>query len=472
MLSFTAHSLAELASWLDTLGCNDELSAAPAVAQPMPALRIKLAAGLTEFPPLLYRCCQQLEILDLSDNQLSALPSDLARFGRLKRLFLTNNLFTHLPAVLAQCPALVMLSFKGNRLTEFASAVLPLQLQWLILTDNQLPALPEDFGRYQALQKLALAGNRLTELPDSMQHCQQLGLLRLSLNQFASFPDWLFQLPKLAWLALGGNPACPVAEKAEQQLPLFAADAVICQDILGQGASGVIYRAKLQQQLTTHSIEDGRCIQLPVGTEIALKRFKGWITSDGCPKEELQNYLNAGAHPNLIPVLARVQSDELPTLVMQLIPRSFSALGLPPSFDTITRDTFAPDCRLSACQLLSLVRQLAAVLLQLHRRQIIHGDLYAHNVLHNAAGQLYLGDFGAATALDALPSWQQQQAKAQEVAAFGYFIQDLLSLVVTDHRSDGLLSGLAQLAERCLASELSARPVAAELQQLLAQLTV
>ena len=470
MLSFTANSLEALAAWLETTGIHSAVPVEPVANAPRPALRITLAAGLTEFPQLLYRCTEQLEILDLSDNQLCALPADLARFVRLKRLFLTNNHFEHIPAVLAQCPALVMMSFKGNRLTEFAAGVLPVQLQWLILTDNQLPGLPADFGRYRALQKLALAGNQLTALPDSMQQCQQLGLVRLALNRFDAFPDWLFRLPHLAWLALGANPACPVTDKAEQQLPLLTEQAFTSLEILGQGASGVIYRVRLQQQLT-QTAPDGSLIKLPVGTELALKRFKGWITSDGCPKEELQNYLNAGAHPNLIPVLARVQSDDLPALAMQLIPKSFSALGLPPSFDTITRDTFTPDLSFSAGQMLSLVRQLAAVLVQLHQRQIIHGDLYAHNVLHNAAGQLYLGDFGAATALDALPLWQQQQAKAQEVRAFGYFIQDLLPFVATDNAADSLLPALRQLAGRCLAPELSARPVAAELLQQLWQIS-
>ncbi len=470
MLSFTANSLEALAAWLETTGINSAVPAGPVATPPMPALRIKLAAGLTEFPELLYRCTEQLEILDLSDNKLCALPSDLARFRRLKRLFLTNNHFEHIPAVLAQCPALVMLSFKGNSLTEFAAGVLPVQLQWLILTDNQLSELPADFGRYRALQKLALAGNQLKALPDSMQQCQQLGLLRLALNRFDAFPDWLFQLPKLAWLALGANPACPVADKTSQQLPLLAEDAITSLDILGQGASGVIYRAQLQQPLD-QTAPDGNRSTLPVGTELALKRFKGWITSDGCPKEELQNYLNAGAHPNLIPVLARVQSNDLPALAMQLIPKRFSALGLPPSFETITRDTFAPELSLSAGQVLSLVRQLAAVLLQLHQRQIIHGDLYAHNVLHNAAGQLYLGDFGAATALDALPLWQQQQAKAQEVGAFGYFIADLLPFVASDGAADSLLTALTQLAGRCLAPELPARPVATELVQQLERVT-
>jgi Leucine-rich repeat (LRR) protein len=116
--------------------------------QQAPLQRINLSANLHEFPADLYRFADSVEILDLSGNQLSDLPADLFRFKKLKRLFLTNNKFCHIPAVLSACPELVMLSFKGNQLTEFAEGCLPEQLEWLILTDNQLTALPADIGRY------------------------------------------------------------------------------------------------------------------------------------------------------------------------------------------------------------------------------------------------------------------------------------------------------------------------------------
>ena len=434
--------------------------------------RIKLAAGLTEFPAELYSFCQTLEILDLSDNQLTALPDDFWRFRRLSRLFLTNNHFRAIPAVLAQCPALLMLSFKGNQLKEFASGVLPENLQWLILTDNQLRTLPDDFGRYQKLKKLALAGNQLSALPDSMQQCRQLGLVRLSLNCFEQFPDWLFTLPQLAWLALGANPACVVPENADIKLPLLPSQAFLCLEILGEGASGVIYRAQFIPSDVASIAETGTvdAPTLPAGTEVALKRFKGWITSDGCPKDELHNYLNAGAHPNLIPVLARIRDIELPALAMALIPKEFQSLGRPPSFETITRDTFHPELTLTASAVLKLAQQLASVVTQLHQRQIMHGDLYAHNVLSNPQRQLYLGDFGAATALDGLPLWQQQQAKALEIRAFGYFLADVLVLLPAGQRASELVSALQQLCQQCLLPEPALRPVAASVYAQLQQL--
>jgi len=414
-----------------------------------PLSRITLSAGLTEFPTGLYRFADCLEILDLSGNQLSDLPADLHRFKKLKRLFLTSNNFNHIPEVLSLCPALVMVSFKGNKLTDFAEACLPEHLEWLILTDNQLTALPDDFGRYKKLRKVAMAGNQLSSLPDSMQQCRELGLLRLSLNQFESFPDWLFELPKLAWLALGANPACPVPE-AQTITAHSLADYQLLEK-LGEGASGVIYQARFAQEPEL----------------VALKQFKGWITSDGCPKDEMNNYLNAGQHPNLIAVKAKLKDCELPGLVMDLVPASFSVLGQPPSFDTCTRDTFTQGQGLTLTQLNKLAQQVVKVMAHLHQQLICHGDLYAHNMLVNKDQQLYLGDFGAATALQALPSKQQQLFCALEVRAFGYWLLDMQTLLSSEDSAE-FARDYATLVQLSMQSEVSNRPGFTQLQQLMA----
>ena len=416
-----------------------------------PISRINLSAGLSEFPADLYRFADSLEVLDLSGNQLSDLPADLHRFQKLKRLFLTNNNFSHIPAVLSLCPALVMVSFKGNQLTEFAEASLPEQLEWLILTDNQLTQLPNDFGRYTKLRKVAMAGNQLSSLPDSMQQCRDLGLLRLSLNQFESFPDWLFELPKLAWLALGANPACPVPEA--QAITAHSLPDYQLLEKLGEGASGVIYQARFAQD----------------NELVALKQFKGWITSDGCPKDEMNNYLNAGDHPNLIAVKAKLTDCDLPGLVMELVPASFSVLGQPPSFETCTRDTFTQGQNLTLLKLTQLAQQVVNVMAHLHQKQIVHGDLYAHNMLVNEEQQLYLGDFGAATALHALPQKQQQLFCALEVRAFGYWLLDMQTVLSVDESSE-FEQRFAAVVQLCTQQKVSSRPGFQQLQVLLNEL--
>lgn len=65
------------------------------------------------------------------------------RFKKLRILFLSNNNFTVFPACLAPCPALEMIGFKANRITDISEHAFPKQLRWLILTDNKITKILE-----------------------------------------------------------------------------------------------------------------------------------------------------------------------------------------------------------------------------------------------------------------------------------------------------------------------------------------
>lgn len=170
------------------------------------AHHIRLSDGLSDFPTALYQLTETLEILDLSGNQITTLPDDLTRFKRLRIVFASNNPFTELPTVLGRIPQLEMIGFKACRIAHVPEDSLPPRLRWLILTDNQLEALPESLGNCARLQKLMLSCNQLSSLPASLARCQRLELLRIASNRFTSVPEPVFQLPALSWLALAGNP--------------------------------------------------------------------------------------------------------------------------------------------------------------------------------------------------------------------------------------------------------------------------
>ena len=170
-------------------------------------------AGLTEVPSDIYALADTLEVLDLSRNALDTLPDDLPRLHRLRVIFCSDNHFTDLPAVLGRCPQLEMVGFKANRIHTVPGDALPPRLRWLILTDNAVASLPPAIGQRPRLQKLMLAGNRLSALPDTMATgSPALELLRIAANRFTALPDWLPTLPRLAWLALGGNPLTALQE--------------------------------------------------------------------------------------------------------------------------------------------------------------------------------------------------------------------------------------------------------------------
>ena len=164
--------------------------------------RLKLACGLTEFPREIFDLSDTLEILDLSGNALSSLPDDLPRLTNLRTIFCSNNQFIELPEVLGQCTQLSMAGFKANRIRKVSGASLPPKLRWLILTDNEVEALPPEIGNCTQLQKLMLAGNLLRTLPVELAACSRLELIRLAANQLSQMPGnvWLHARLSL-WLA-------------------------------------------------------------------------------------------------------------------------------------------------------------------------------------------------------------------------------------------------------------------------------
>lgn len=400
--------------------------------------RLQLAEQLTNFPREIFELADTLEVLDLSNNQLTQLPDDLHLLKKLRILFASNNRFESLPYALGSCPQLEMIGFKSNQIREVSETALPDQTRWLILTDNRITCLPDKVGELTRLQKLMLAGNQLKQLPDSLAQCHALQLLRISANSFEKFPEVLLPLPHLAWLAYAGNPFCQQAS-LEHSAPLIERQQVRLGDVLGQGASGVISRAHWVNNLQ----------QLP--EKIAVKVFKGEVTSDGYPADELAACLKAGTHAGLVAPLARINDEDGCALVMKLIPDGFDNLGQPPSLDSCTRDTFKEDFTLDVHKVGYIVEQMTDIAQHLQSRKISHGDLYAHNVLIDADGTLLFGDFGAASDYAMLDQAQQQSIITIEQRALGYFIDDLLSICTPADRNSETFLSLQLLAEHYLA---------------------
>ena len=168
-----------------------------------------------------------------------------------------------------------------------------------------------------------------------------------------------------------------------------------------------------------------------------MKLFKGAVTSDGWPHSEMAACIAAGAHPNLIAVEGRIQDHPEGTsgLVLALVDPRFRNLAGPPSLDSCTRDVYADDAAwpLATRPAPGVRHRLGRR--ALHARGILHGDLYAHNILWDGEGHGLLGDFGAASFL---PPDEPDQALALqriEARAFGLLLEELqLALPAPDDR--------------------------------------
>lgn len=406
------------------------------------AKTLKLVADLKAFPEEILSLAETLEILDLSDNQLTELPDSIRQLKKLRIVFFARNNFTVFPEILAECPRLTMIGFKSNQIQHIPENPFPPLLKWLILTDNKITRIPKSIGDCNQLQKFALAGNLLEELPVEMAGCRHLELLRVSANKLRAIPKWLFELPNLSWVAFGGNPALQSMPE-KMALESFDWEDFTLQERIGEGASGWISKANW------HSKKE----------DVAIKVFKGDVTSDGLPDDEMEVAVATGRHDNLIQILGKIKNhpEEKSGLIMALISPTYTNLGNPPSWETCTRDVFDEKSVFDEKQLLKIAKSIASVCTQLHSKGINHGDLYAHNILINNSADCLLGDFGAATFYN-VHSENANNIERVEVRAYGCLLEDILSLVCENGENNQRRIKWRKLITDCTISEVKLRP--------------
>uniref|UniRef100_A0A452QHP8 Leucine rich repeat and sterile alpha motif containing 1 n=1 Tax=Ursus americanus TaxID=9643 RepID=A0A452QHP8_URSAM len=108
-----------------------------------------------------------IKVLDLHDNQLSALPDDIGQLTALQVLNVERNQLTYLPR-----------SIGG--LT---------QLQTLDVKDNKLKELPDTLGELRSLRTLDISENEIQRLPQLLAHVRTLETLSLDASSMIYPPQ-------------------------------------------------------------------------------------------------------------------------------------------------------------------------------------------------------------------------------------------------------------------------------------------
>jgi serine/threonine protein kinase len=168
---------------------------------------------------------------------------------------------------------------------------------------------------------------------------------------------------------------------------------------------------------------------------------------------------------------------------MPLIAPEFGNLAGPPSLESCTRDVYPDGKRMGWHATLRMARGMTAATQHLHTRGILHGDLYAHNILHTAAGDALLSDFGAAAFFDVNDAALAQGLEKLEVRALGCLLEELAEQcdatsihaqaeanAATPSSHSTQLQTLKEIAQQCLHDTPAQRPslaqVRAELEAL------
>lgn len=159
----------------------------------------------------LLRGVSHLNTLDLTDNKLSHLPTDVFSHAPLHSLVLKNNLFEDTDAEwLSDNSSVTWLDLSGNLLTKVPAGLLEKlpHLENLDLANNHLEKISAtSLDPLTKLERLNLQGNKLNTLDASIfQNTHNLTNLFLSRNKLQKLPQNLFEgLAQLQHLSLDDN---------------------------------------------------------------------------------------------------------------------------------------------------------------------------------------------------------------------------------------------------------------------------
>ncbi|KAG7035347.1 LRR repeats and ubiquitin-like domain-containing protein [Cucurbita argyrosperma subsp. argyrosperma] len=177
--------------------------------------------NLKAIPDEVWSCETSARVLDLSNNSIKHVPSQvsclsstqklllnvneisdasiswdgLAFLKRLTVLSLSHNLLTTLPSALGSLTSLKQLHVTNNKLTSIPDEIrFLIQLEVLKVSNNRISIVPSTLGECSSLTEVDLSSNLLSELPETLGCLHNLKALHLSHNGLRSLPTTLFKM--------------------------------------------------------------------------------------------------------------------------------------------------------------------------------------------------------------------------------------------------------------------------------------
>ncbi|MDR2815162.1 MAG: AAA family ATPase, partial [Proteiniphilum sp.] len=114
-----------------------------------------------------------------------------------KNLDLSGLCLDKIPETIKDIHSLTILNLSENHLTRLSdfSDTLPATLEYLDVSYNKLPVLPESIGNLTSLETLNVRCNELMELPEAIGKLTMLNTLDISYNRISVLPESINTLP-------------------------------------------------------------------------------------------------------------------------------------------------------------------------------------------------------------------------------------------------------------------------------------
>ncbi|CAB4044675.1 leucine-rich repeat-containing 57 [Paramuricea clavata] len=143
--------------------------------------------------------------MDLSKNQLTAIPVALGNFTELKQLNAEHNEIGNLPNELTGMKKLENLQLGYNRIQEIPSSYSKFKnLKSIYIQNNKLTIFPICLCELRHLDVIDLSENKIQELPENSEKLQCIEL-NMNMNQLKGIPASLSLCPRLKVLRAEEN---------------------------------------------------------------------------------------------------------------------------------------------------------------------------------------------------------------------------------------------------------------------------
>lgn len=151
---------------------------------------------------------QNLEVLDLSHNDLTYIPKSLLKMKHLKKLILWDNLIDSTSALkdIFSLPTLEYLDLSANNITHLPDSLQNNSIKELILDNlfsegvpvgDGFSSFPESLFSLIYLERLSLSGHSFSYIPKGISALTNLNSINLFANGLKEFPSSLCSLSKI-----------------------------------------------------------------------------------------------------------------------------------------------------------------------------------------------------------------------------------------------------------------------------------
>lgn len=195
-----------------------------------------------------------INILDLSHNNITKITHELDRLTEVVTLDLSTNGLTELNKFLHNTKKLVHLNLAHNRLRKVSLSYLPVSVSSLDLTGNLLTDIPSDLSHLPSLEHLELEGNPIDCSCDNIVNRNRLLVANVYIDDVKCFTP--AHLKGRSWLELKTKDICKVSQSKSDFLDMMMGDEPINAVQIGEESNAL----KSMPLVASSDLEEGKVV--------------------------------------------------------------------------------------------------------------------------------------------------------------------------------------------------------------------